>query len=248
MGKNSSRVSRANFKQFVAFIKKESDIVCNPITSLQSLREDNSEEKTGRTLSTEAGSTEEEQSDTSSDNSETPSPRSSPRRHQPSKRPPCCYCQGSHIIVICFKFRKMPYEQRVAAVRERRLCFSCLRKGHVAVDCPDQASCDMCGKPHSTLLHNAGGTRSERKPPNHSQSTTEQNGQAYSVQQYPYPTWQYGPVRGGSWTPYTGSFTQQKPNYIPVAGPGWMYTPHSAPTASQDVRTQMSTAPQTTST
>ena len=147
MGKNSSRVSRANFKQFVAFIKKESDIVCNPITSLQSLREDNSEEKTGRTLSTEAGSTEEEQSDTSSDNSETPSPRSSPRRHQPSKRPPCCYCQGSHIIVICFKFRKMPYEQRVAAVRERRLCFSCLRKGYVAVDCPDQALCDMCGKP-----------------------------------------------------------------------------------------------------
>ena len=39
-----------NFKQFVAFIKKESDIVCKPITSLRSLREDNSEEKTGRTM------------------------------------------------------------------------------------------------------------------------------------------------------------------------------------------------------
>ena len=221
--------------------------MCNPITSLQSLREDNLEEKTGRTLSTEAGSTEEEQTDTSSDDSDTSSPRSSPRRQQSSKRPPC-YCQGSHSIVRCFKFRKLPCEQRVAAVRERRLCFSCLRKGHVAVDCPDQVSCDVCGRHHSTLLHNAGSARSEWKPPDHCQSTTEQNSQAYSVQQYPDPTWQYGPVRGGSWTPYPGSFTQQQPNYLPVAGPGWMYTPHSAQTASQDVRTQTSTAPQTSST
>ena len=237
-----------NFKQFVAFVKKESDIVCNPITSLQLLRETNSE-KTGRTLSTEAGRTkEEEPTDTGSDDSETSSPRSPSPEKQSSKRPPCDYCQGSHSIGKCFKFRKLPYEQRIVEVRERRLCFNCLRKGHVAVDCTDQASCDMCGKHHSTLLHNAGGTWSERKPPDHCPSTTEQNGQVYSVQQYPDPTWQYGPVRGGSWTPYAGSFTQPQPNYWPVAGPGWMYTPHSAPTASQDVRTQTSTAPQTMST
>ena len=237
-----------NFKQFVAFVKKESDIVCNPITSLQLLRETNSE-RTGRTLSTEAGRTkEEEPTDTGSDDSETSSPRSPSPEKQSSKRPPCDYCQGSHSIGKCFKFRKLPYEQRIVEVRERRLCFNCLRKGHVAVDCTDQASCDMCGKHHSTLLHNAGGTWSERKPPDHCPSTTEQNGQVYSVQQYPDPTWQYGPVRGGSWTPYAGSFTQPQPNYWPVAGPGWMYTPHSAPTASQDVRAQTSTAPQTTST
>ena len=209
-----------NFKQFVAFIKKESDIVCNPITSLQSLRVDNSEEKTGRSLSTEAGSTEEEQTDTSSDDSETSSPRSPSPEKQSSKRPPCGYCQGSHSIVKCFKFRKLPYEQRIAAVRERRLCFSCLRKGHVAVDCPDEASCDMCGKHHATLLHNPDGMRSDSKPPDPPPMSTANYGQTYSVLQNVDPSWQYGPVRGGSWTPYAGSFTQPQPNYWPVAGRG----------------------------
>ena len=119
-----------------------------------------------------------------------------------------------------------------------RLCFNCLKNGHQAADCPSEPMCDVCDRRHASLLHNYDMARAERKPPDHRQSMTEQSGQTYSVQQYFDPTWQYGPVRGGTWTPYTGSYMQHPPTSMPTAGPGWMYTPVSSTAHSQDARNQ----------
>lgn len=118
------------FAEFVSYLEKEAKIACDPVTSLYSLRLDQSRSNTdktvnrtgsdrkphwkGRTLLTET-------------NSNT-KPVTSPKVEQ--KR--CVLCQKGHDIDNCFKFLEKPIEDRKSYAREKELCFGCLCSGHVA--------------------------------------------------------------------------------------------------------------------
>ena len=62
-------------------------------------------------------------------------------------------CEGSHSLQKCDKFARLSYDNRVAFIREHRLCFGCFCSGHQSKDCSRRLSCEICHKIHSTLLH-----------------------------------------------------------------------------------------------
>ena len=67
----------------------------------------------------------------------------------------CYLCKGNHVIEKCSKFLEKSYSARVIFVKQKRLCFGCLRKGHFSKDCKTRASCSICFKSHPVTLHNS---------------------------------------------------------------------------------------------
>lgn len=69
----------------------------------------------------------------------------------------CILCdKAGHNINKCFAFRNLEPSQRWDAVKEKKLCFRCLKLGHIGKKCLSKAICEEegCGKWHHTLLHN----------------------------------------------------------------------------------------------
>ena len=87
-----------------------------------------------------------------------------PRRYvlSATKRPTlemtCDMCGGAHLVTDCPKFKAASISDRADVVKEKCLCWSCLRSGHQARQCPDKAPCDAapgCKGRHHPLLHGA---------------------------------------------------------------------------------------------
>lgn len=64
----------------------------------------------------------------------------------------CELCGGSHANFRCGSFRGMSVAERWAKIRDERMCFNCLRKGHRVESCPSERTC-KCGQKHNSLLH-----------------------------------------------------------------------------------------------
>ncbi|XP_055543082.1 uncharacterized protein LOC129728654 [Wyeomyia smithii] len=65
----------------------------------------------------------------------------------------CELCSGQHPNFKCSVFRSMTVSQRIAKVKECRLCFNCLRKGHRSNMCASEKTCTKCSQKHHSLLH-----------------------------------------------------------------------------------------------
>ena len=70
----------------------------------------------------------------------------------------CTHCSGGHSLHQCESFIALSPKDRLAKVRQKRLCFICLRAGHRSVDCRfKQIQCTVpgCAKrsTHNTLIH-----------------------------------------------------------------------------------------------
>ncbi|XP_058449460.1 uncharacterized protein LOC131429399 [Malaya genurostris] len=65
----------------------------------------------------------------------------------------CELCGGGHPNFKCSAFIKMNNEQRVAKVKDAKVCFNCLRKGHMVRACPSQRTCVKCNQKHHIMLH-----------------------------------------------------------------------------------------------
>ncbi|XP_058827811.1 uncharacterized protein LOC131687738 [Topomyia yanbarensis] len=63
----------------------------------------------------------------------------------------CGDCQ--HKNFKCPQFLAITVAQRLLMVRERNVCFNCLRKGHRSANCPSTGTCAKCKKRHHSLLH-----------------------------------------------------------------------------------------------
>ena len=66
----------------------------------------------------------------------------------------------NHEIGECTAFARLPYNERMEKVRERRSCFCCLKRGHISRRCPDKSSCSLrkdnneeCRMFHHKFLH-----------------------------------------------------------------------------------------------
>ncbi|XP_055527713.1 uncharacterized protein LOC129720280 [Wyeomyia smithii] len=89
--------------------------------------------------------------------------------------PHCEMCGERHPTFKCSSFNSLSTSERLSKVKERNICFNCLRRGHSVKNCPSKKSCFRCNKKHHTLLHlegNASSTRpsSESSEEKHSQS------------------------------------------------------------------------------
>ena len=65
----------------------------------------------------------------------------------------CVVCKGKHDLKSCPTFLNKSVQERKQVVREGRLCFNCLRKGHRIAECRSKLTCHQCGRKHNTLLH-----------------------------------------------------------------------------------------------
>lgn len=64
----------------------------------------------------------------------------------------CEICKGSHFVYRCEKLINIPVPERAAEIRKFRLCYNCLRSGHMASECRSDG-CRKCHGRHNTLLH-----------------------------------------------------------------------------------------------
>jgi hypothetical protein len=66
----------------------------------------------------------------------------------------CCgYCKSNeHVIHQCNNFKALDIPQRLQYVKDKRLCFNCLR-AHKLANCSSSYTCRVCHKRHNTLLH-----------------------------------------------------------------------------------------------
>ena len=95
---------------------------------------------------------------------------------------PCAFCQGKpHPLFRCFQFASSSYEKKIQFVRTEGRCLRCLRPGHLAKDCAQIISCDLCENPfetgHNRLLHkdpDAQVALADGKPPAFSWQATRQ--------------------------------------------------------------------------
>ena len=62
----------------------------------------------------------------------------------------CQLCKLEHRAVACTKYKT--FNSRRDRVRTLKLCFNCLRKGHVTKDCLSNSRCRKCGSMHHTAL------------------------------------------------------------------------------------------------
>jgi hypothetical protein len=66
----------------------------------------------------------------------------------------CPMCSDNHHLYRCFRFVNKRPEERKKIVKDRNLCFNCLR-AHTVDQCTSSLRCreDGCGQLHHTLLH-----------------------------------------------------------------------------------------------
>ncbi|XP_068756155.1 uncharacterized protein [Montipora capricornis] len=57
----------------------------------------------------------------------------------------CLFCDGSHALEKCFRFRDRSYKECKEFVLNKRLCMNCLRENHVAKRCRLARACMLSG-------------------------------------------------------------------------------------------------------
>jgi len=67
----------------------------------------------------------------------------------------CLFCNGTHNLERCFKFRDKSYDERKEFVLTRKVCANCLRANHLARRRRMAKAClfSGCGQRHHSLLH-----------------------------------------------------------------------------------------------
>ncbi|XP_063968368.1 uncharacterized protein LOC129265564 [Lytechinus pictus] len=67
---------------------------------------------------------------------------------------PCCSMTG-HGLGNCDDFKRKSSKERHALVKQKKLCFNCLKPSHAARECKNKGVCrkEGCGKKHHTLIH-----------------------------------------------------------------------------------------------
>lgn len=156
-----------NFACFAEFLKREARIACNPITSplLTNFKHvDDRIPKRAKAFNTNTqpkGFTQERQEATNS-----------------KPKWPCFVCKSeAHGITRCPTFAVKSIKDRKTFIHENRLCFGCLRKGHMTKDCKRRHTCNTCNRRHPTCLHEDRKQEPAEVTTNSSTSTEEHSGQ-----------------------------------------------------------------------
>ena len=72
----------------------------------------------------------------------------------------CLYCKKPHEIDNCFKFKSLEATARMEFGRDEKLCFNCLKRGHLSPNCRFYSKCLVpgCKGKHNSLFHGTGGS------------------------------------------------------------------------------------------
>ena len=66
----------------------------------------------------------------------------------------CISCKTeNHPLYVCPTFRAMSHDNKIALLKEKKLCMNCLNGGHFIKSCKSIHRCKRCQRSHHTLLH-----------------------------------------------------------------------------------------------
>ncbi|XP_070410207.1 uncharacterized protein [Nothobranchius furzeri] len=138
-----------SFKEFASFLSTEAEIACNPITSLYALHLSDS--------STERRNVrDEKRNKASAFTIQTVANEDEQRLDYQKAKISCILCQDTtHQLHGCSRFTEMSLIERQTYVKEKKLCYGCLKPGHGAKDCRHRHYCDICKGKHPTALHDS---------------------------------------------------------------------------------------------
>ncbi|KAG7511271.1 hypothetical protein JOB18_045843 [Solea senegalensis] len=136
-----------SLRDFAEFMSAKAEIVCNPITSFQALH--------SRDFTSSSGKDYQKEKRLISSVLHTHAVTETEITHQRSNvKPPCMLCQDNeHKLHSCPQFRGKSLEERRKYIKEKKLCYGCLKPGHGAKDCRYRLVCEVCKKKHPTCLH-----------------------------------------------------------------------------------------------
>ena len=175
---NAREAKYPPFEEFCRFLKTEARIACNPITSLQTTKEEEDSKGTGDKW--RSGGKFPRNKDTgvnsfATGGNEVKEGNVRGREENKSKRTVCLYCKATHDMDACDKFIHLPLAERRNFVQAKCLCWGCLKWGHVNKDCRGKKACKTCNGPHPTCLHDET-WKSPHKPEPPNQDTTVYTG------------------------------------------------------------------------
>ncbi|KAJ8017937.1 hypothetical protein HOLleu_44344 [Holothuria leucospilota] len=140
------------FKEFIQFMIRESNIACDPVVSLQALKSSSIGEKS------KAGVGKNErvkQTGSTAFSTKVVGENSDKGEKSKSKsfKVKCFLCSQAHHIDDCPLFLKWSLGERKTFIKEKRLCYGCIKPGHIAQACRNRIVCKTCSKKHPTSLH-----------------------------------------------------------------------------------------------
>ena len=68
-------------------------------------------------------------------------------------KPSCLFCKEDHYLDDCKPFIEKSIDERVQFVKDNKICFGCLKPGHLSKDCKRKRKCAVCKLTHPTALH-----------------------------------------------------------------------------------------------
>nr|XP_040024067.1 uncharacterized protein LOC120812302 [Gasterosteus aculeatus aculeatus] len=66
----------------------------------------------------------------------------------------CMFCYlTNHTLEKCFQFRRKTQQDKIQFLKEKGVCFGCLKHGHTSKDCRGRLDCEVCHRKHPSVLH-----------------------------------------------------------------------------------------------
>ncbi|XP_023192327.1 uncharacterized protein LOC111609249 isoform X3 [Xiphophorus maculatus] len=81
----------------------------------------------------------------------------------------CLFClQRNHLLENCMQFKAKMHRDKLTFIKQKGICFGCLKVGHTSKDCRSRLDCNVCHQKHPEVLH------IEQKEPGASSEQTQQ--------------------------------------------------------------------------
>lgn len=65
----------------------------------------------------------------------------------------CHFCSRGFFLEKCPQFQRQKHGEKIQFLKEKGICFGCLRVGHISRECDKRLICEVCDRLHPTALH-----------------------------------------------------------------------------------------------
>ena len=124
------------FFELVKLVSEEAELACDPLTSMESINLVRKSFPSHGHRSNNSGSSTYVHSTTV-------------KNYEPT----CRLCKDKHQLDDCKQFNSKSYAEKQLFMRDWRLCYGCLKGGHVSKECRRKLNCKICKSLHPTSLH-----------------------------------------------------------------------------------------------